>query len=312
MKRLLTFLLLPALLLLGGCSLARADAGEPAGSDRLVGFLVTQESLDLFDAEAYFEDHGDLPDGLVDSDAGQGRLYAELETFSFSDSTGTVHESARYVFPCESVAYAYVAVYDIDAPDYDRTGSSGNCETLDFKNIETENGREVSVHGTARVTPEIFLQGDIFQMNPVYQSPGGSIYACEGSSISSDFSGTGEQFTITKTDTETITLNGKTEQYDAEVSFTLKLEYAPEEIVVRQVGADNVPLTKDAYQPGALPESLTLESGTEYLVVETCWPDGNGNAAVTRELVEPNMSSFSTDYARDGFFQKQHTTLIWP
>ena len=64
MKRLFTLFLIPALLLLGGCSLARADAGEAAGKDRLVGFLISQDTLNLFDADAYLADHfGDFSGG---------------------------------------------------------------------------------------------------------------------------------------------------------------------------------------------------------------------------------------------------------
>ena len=83
MKRPLALLLIPALLLLGGCSLAREDAGEAADQDRLVGFLISQDPLNLFDADAYIADHfGGFSDGEVvldgsDSAGYQGKLYAE-------------------------------------------------------------------------------------------------------------------------------------------------------------------------------------------------------------------------------------------
>ena len=315
MKRLFTLFLIPALLLLGGCSLAREDAGEAAGQDRLVGFLVSQDSLNLFDADAYLADHfGDFSGGEVvldgsDSADYQRKLYAEPESYSFTDSAGTVHEAARYVFPGDYVAYAYALVYD--APGFDQTYAQ-NLSTVNFKSIETDSGWEIAVQGTARVTPEISLRSEIFQMNPVYQSPDGRIFACEGNSFSADFSTPGEKCTTTQSDTASITGGGKTESYDAEVAFTLSVEFAPEEIVVRQVAEDKTPLSEASYLPGQLPESLTLESGTAYLVVETHARDADGNPVVTRELVEAGAEGFSTGYAVDGFCEWQPTALVWP
>ena len=315
MKRLLALLLIPALLLLGGCSLAREDAGKAAGQDRLVGFLVSQDSLNLFDADAYLADHFDgFSDGEVvldgsDSDGYQGKLYAEPESYAFTDSAGTVQESARYVFPGDYVAYAYALVYD--APGFDRTCAQ-NLSTVNFKNIETDGGWEVAVQGTARVTPEISLRSGIFQMNPVYQSPDGRIYACEGHSFSADCSTPGEKFTTTQSETASITGDGRTESYDAEVAFTLSVEYAPEKIVVRQVAGDDTPLSEASYQPGQLPDTMAPEPGTAYLVVETHARDADGNPDVTRELVEAGAEGFSTGYAADGFCEWQQTELIWP
>lgn len=315
MKRPLALLLIPALLLLGGCSLAREDAGAATGEDRLVGFLISQGSLNLFDADAYLADHlGDFSSGEVVLDGSgsadyQGKLYAEPESYSFTDSAETVHEAARYVFPGDYVAYAYVLVYD--APGFDQTYAQ-NLSTVNFKSIETDSGWEVAVQGTARVTPEISLWSEIFQMNPVYQSPDGRIYACEGHSFSADFSTPGEKFTTTQSDTASITGGGETESYDAEVAFTLSVAFAPEEIVVRQVAGDETPLSEASYLPGQLPESLTLEPGTAYLVVETHSRDADGNPVVTRELVECGAEGFSTGYAVDGFYEWQQTALVWP
>ncbi len=315
MKRLLALFLIPALLLLGSCSLAREDAGEAADQDRLVGFLISQDTLNLFDADAYLADHFDgFSDGEVvldssDSAGYQGKLYAEPESYTFTDSDGTMHKSSRYVFPGDYVACAYALVYD--APGFDRTYAQ-NLNTVNFQSIETGSGWEVTVQGTARVTPEISLRSEIFQMNPIYQSPDGRIYACEGHSFSADFSTPGEKFTTTQSETASITGEGRTESYDAEVAFTLSVEYAPEEIVIRQVAGDDSPLSETSYRPGQLPDTLTLEPGTAYLVVETHARDADGNPVVTRELVETGAAGFSTGYAAEGFYEWQQTELIWP
>ena len=43
--------------LLGGCRLAVEAEELPSGRDRLIGVFVTPEHLDLFNAEAFFNDH---------------------------------------------------------------------------------------------------------------------------------------------------------------------------------------------------------------------------------------------------------------
>ena len=66
--------------LLGGCQLAREDAGANAIQDRLIGVFVTTDYIDLFDAEGYLNENlkgfqnGNV---IVDGDTRryEGRLY---------------------------------------------------------------------------------------------------------------------------------------------------------------------------------------------------------------------------------------------
>ena len=66
-------LFLALALLLSGCSLAREDAPEETGTDpgdKLIGAFVTTEHLDLFDFEAYLNDHLNevLDGGVIEGD----------------------------------------------------------------------------------------------------------------------------------------------------------------------------------------------------------------------------------------------------
>ena len=97
----LTLCILLTAFALGCTNLVRfttpSDSGEEApSSDRLVGVLITDEYLDLFDTEGYISDHfRELDSGKeiaeAESSRYQGRLYAVLHnrgTSSVTDTSG--------------------------------------------------------------------------------------------------------------------------------------------------------------------------------------------------------------------------------
>ena len=97
----LTLCILLTAFALGCTNLVRfttpSDSGEEApSSDRLVGVLITDEYLDLFDTEGYISDHfRELASGKeiaeAESSRYQGRLYAVLHnrgTSSVTDTSG--------------------------------------------------------------------------------------------------------------------------------------------------------------------------------------------------------------------------------
>lgn len=304
MKRVFILFLLFAAIL-SGCSLAQPDEG---GRDVLVGFLATRDPLDLFDWEGYFEDHPEAMNGgeIAVDKVHQGRLYGTWDPVVLSDGTETLH----CTFPLEDAFFAICALYPPvpNSLDYIFNSSSGEFLSLDISDLETENGRDVAI--TASVAAVTTTGNVRFYLNPVYQSPDGSVYALEGSGTSSDASQPGAGFSQTMEETATLTMDGDpTEAYRVSLSFSLELRSAPQSITVRQVAADGTPLSEDAYTPGALPEALTPEGDCAYLVIETQRED----STVDRALAEAGEGAFSTEYAKkDGLITRQQTNLNWP
>lgn len=304
MKRMIVLVLLLALLL-SGCSLAQR--GED-GQDVLVGFLATRKPLDLFDFAGYLKEHPEaLNGGEVSVDkAHQGRLYGSWEPEQLSDGS----ETLRCVFPVEDAFFAICAVYPPvpGSLDYIFNSSSGEFLSLDTSCVDTEAGREVTIAATvAAVTA---AAGNVtFYLNPVYQSPDGSVYVTEGSGTTSDASQPGSGFSQTLEETASISVDGDTiEAYHASLSFSLELRSAPQSVTVRQVAADGAPLSEEVYNPGALPETLAPAKDCAYLVVETRREDGT----VDRILSEAGEEALSTEYEKDGLLAKQQTNLNWP
>ena len=90
-KRIYILMSLMLLFVLSGCSLAKEDAGKEVlesdeiVQDRLIGVVVTEEHLDLFNMEAFLNDNVDkIVDGQVIEGDGsakyQDRIYNRIWT----------------------------------------------------------------------------------------------------------------------------------------------------------------------------------------------------------------------------------------
>lgn len=264
MKRVFILFLLFAAIL-SGCSLAQPDEG---GRDVLVGFLATRDPLDLFDWEGYFEDHPEVMNGgeIAVDKVHQGRLYGTWDPVVLSDGTETLH----CTFPLEDAFFAICALYPPvpNSLDYIFNSSSGEFLSLDISDLETENGREVAI--TASVAAVTTTDNVRFYLNPVYQSPDGSVYALEGSGTSSDASQPGAGFSQTMEETATLTMDGDpAEAYRVSLSFSLELRSAPQSITVRAGGRRWYASFRGRLYPRRPAEALTPEGDCAYLVIET-------------------------------------------
>jgi hypothetical protein len=79
------------------------------------------------------------------------------------------------------------------------------------------------------------------------------------------------------------------------------------------MGADGKPVSRAEYAPDAMPETLTPESDTGYLIVETHKKDAAGKSRVSREIYGADAEELTSFYAReDGICVKQGTHIAWP
>lgn len=309
MKRIIPLLLLLALSLVG-CSLAKEDAAT-SGEDRLVGFLISRESLDLFDAEAFLEDNlHKLHGGSVvldgDTSAYQGRIYAEPVEEEVTDDHGDVYRQFSYRFDIPDTFYAYYACYPLleDSLDYLANPSGGEFTELNFTCTDTE----LEVTGSATVTPDADFE--VLHMNPVFQQPDGLVYVAEGNAARCDMNREGEQWTMTNDQTLTTTIDGVSTELTSKVAFTLFVERPAKSITVRETAADGEALRAHHFLPGQLPETLELLPETAYLIVESGKTDDSGQPIVERELVERSAGMLGTTFAdENGICRRQFTSF---
>lgn len=302
----------------GAVQLARQETGEETREkDRLIGVLVTQEHLDLFDAEGYFQDHADtiLSGGELDgaqSEAYQGRLYAALRETAYPGENGEAYTAQEYVF--EGVdGYAYFcALYEDETSVYH--GSNGHEAISDGHTgiHSTDAGDSLSLEGTIYVSTT--GGADSFYYNPIYQSADGAVYAMtgQGMSFGGDF-GAGMSSSHSMKEESTVTSGQETDSVSTEIKITVCYIDPPEGVTLVQLDGDSRVLSRRDYAPGALPDTLITERDTACLLVETHGRELDGHEAVTRQLYQPGDESLYAFFCReDGVCVKQYCGLSWP
>lgn len=320
-KRIITMCLaFCSLFALTGCQLAKENAGLSNNGDRLIGVFVTKEYLDLFDMEGYLNDNiSKLTDGgenILDGNISkyQGRLYAILKTRVLTEEyTGNTTNTKEFVF--DSVdGIAYFAATVPATEDEDSFITSGSDEGISDGHSSYICGDEeesITLEGT--IYGSIGHAGNDFYINPIFQSADGSVYATAGSGyMMNGIQGEGAVFSRTLDETTTITENGKTKLRSFSIKISLSMMYAPEKITIIQMNQDSNIVFQNEYTPGEVPESLTMEMDTAYLIVETYKRDYDGNLFVTRSLTDRSEETIETYYRRDdGICVKEWTQVNW-
>ena len=344
MKKLIVFLLAASLLLTCGCSLAKPEEelnGSFTTEDSLIGVLVTNEHLDLFDMEAWLNDNintiakgGETVIG-GDTSQYQGRIYAKPVEKEWTASDGSTQTTTEYEFPEELNGHAFLcptltdergehytsSSHDevfADSHVHIKSGDAGNAVELtatiyyDPLTIPKESITELHEDGTE--TP---AQHIAFYHNPIYQTPEGDVYVVSGSgsaySAGPGVGFYGEQGTYFFHETKSVTINGKTEELKNAVSITMHAVRYAEKIVVHEMREDNKLLRTAEYSHGDFPRELTVGSDAAYVIIETHSMDENGEVMVNRQICTADSEEESFDVfvpLNNGYVSKQQTKVI--
>lgn len=303
---------------LSGCQLAREDAAEGAGNDRLVGVFVTSEYLDLFDFEGYLNDNlQNFSGGEITLDGNgeqyQGRLYAVLQDRTLTSDSGKQSTIQEFVFPdVDGITYFAAKIPATD--ESESFISSGSDEAISDGHVGLSYGDEedkITLDGTIYLSPS--SDQCAFYVNPVYQTKDGSVYAVSGNGMEmSGIQDEGMAMSQTLDESTVITENGKSKTMTTSVKISFSLLLPPETVVVLQMDSDSNAVSRVAYTPSELPDTLKPETATAYILVETYKHDASGAEIVTRELFSSQNETMTSFYARsDGVCVKQWTTLEW-
>lgn len=307
-KNKIAVLLAALLLSLTGCQLAQPDSAAQ-GQDRLVGMLVTEEALDLFDFEAYVQDHaGQLVHGgeLTEADMQpyEGRLYATLTSKTLYSDDGSTAQTREYVFEGVNGISCFAAAVPATETETSYLATISDAALSDGQmNLSyTDAGYDIDLTATIYVSPQSYMT---FYFNPVYQTPDGQVYAVSGSCISSDL--TSGEVSHTLEEESTLTENGASTGQRTSVKISIAAMDPPETIVLLQMDESAQVLSQETYSPEALPEEWTLDAETAYLIAET-----HSGSRVTRELLDRDAEALKTFRCReDGVCVEQYTALIW-
>lgn len=299
--------------LLAGCSLARADMQTDASQDRMIGALITDSPLDLFDMEGYIGSHiSSLGDGdeVVMKDTGKygGKLYATIKKNKSKDpSDWDISFKGAGGFKFLAPVWTDENGESYHASEYD---DEINDVSTDVNVSETEETKTLS--GTVYMLPNM-IDGDVgYYVNPVYQTADGEIYAVEGGgSYSSGNTSEGEQFSVGLSSETTVTENGKEKTDKSSVNVKLAVMYEPVKIRIYQMDGKNQVVKEEEYQPGKMPEKIKTEKKAEYLLVETKQRDADGKTVMKREIYGKGQEEDLETYfpLENGILSTQYTEV---
>ncbi|MDR0310365.1 MAG: hypothetical protein LBJ21_02145 [Acidobacteriota bacterium] len=281
--------------MLTGCQLAITGT-EPNVHSKEIGAFVTMEYLDL---------------------SGNEKVFAELGIRTYKDKeTGKLIEYEEYIFK-DIEGFAIYAPMMPATEERDEYAYSTIDEAFTDRHTGFGYGAENSIilRGTVN-----FLHGREITgwLHPVYQNADGSVYLMRGGGPGMSMSyggepgresGGGSIFTDT---TSSIIENGKPKSHKISVTVSFSPMYAPEKIVILQMDKDYNLILRAEYEPGTLPEELTPEEGTEYMIAEIQKHNVSGEDKTTLEVYGRGDEAIETFYARaDGICVMQHTEINW-
>lgn len=296
------------------------DASENAApsSDRLIGFLITREYLDLFDSEQFFSDNFNALIGggeISESESAkyQGRLYAtHVETSYTNDETGETDSGIEYVFEgIDGICYITPRVTDQFGTYWSLCGD--NAISDGHTNFDlTDEGESVAMEGTIYVST-CGNAGNVFYFNPVYQTPTEEVYAVSGEGEHfDDNSVAGMSMSHEIKENQASTIGDSTTSSGTEVKVTICFMDEPEKVSILQFGEGNDLLSQTEYDPGDFPDTLQVQPGTQYLIVETTTLSHEQVRNTTRELYQPEDDSLFALFRRDdGICVKKECEIDW-
>lgn len=285
-NKIIALLLILSLFTMSGCQLAIENYNDNS-NDRLVGAFITTEYLNLSDFEAQFANGNyEIENGNLkfQDNSGSGRLYAQLV-------------DGIYKFPGYEGYSCFIAEV---TQDYGETTVVYTDEIISDPKLHsgsTDNGESIEISGTIYLTPKAASKA--YYINPVYQSPDGAVYAVSGSGISNGSDMTGSDFSTKLTADTAKNENGKTESFSSSIEIVLKVVNEPGNIRILEMDSDNNIISKKSYTPAEVPDKITTNKNTEYIIIETELTTSENGKEITRKLYNKTDTDVSVLIGRD-------------
>ena len=299
LKKVLALLLLMSFVFLWGCQLAVPEgAPESVEPDPLNGVYITTEYVDLFDSDDWYPaGSGELYlDNLLNPGTTQAhRLFGEVgeDGLVFPGVTGMAlaHIYTAPENPDQENGY-WVTVADIGINHihsaYKRTDDTDACE----------------------ISGNIYYSQDagdmIFYFNPVYQTTDGKIYLLSGSGMHMSGALGGEMSQRTEASSSPGPLSDVS-GYSAAFDVTVRSVEVPKSVTLIHMSSSHAVLKKETYSTASMPQEITAEKGTAYILVESELKEGN-SITVIQPGSEPLETLKPTD---NGICDFTATEILW-
>lgn len=248
--------------------------------DRLIGTVITTESLNTFDMEAYLEENiGSIVKdenhtvNAEDKKAYNNKIYARQVIKEDTTEDGEKITHKEYVFDDDINGYW---IFDAKIPSteteesYTCLCSEGGFSNVQSKIHHTDNGLQ-EIELIADIYYSYEKWGTVFYMNPVYQESDGDIYCVEGMGYSVsgdkgsiDGNSSGSQ---TLSDKITVKENGEEVIYQSKVTINYIPVYVPVRTEFVFMNDDNKAISESEFNTHQVPSELNVPKGTEYVII---------------------------------------------
>ena len=303
MKKTAFVWMLILLLCLSGCRLAREDGAQAQSHDRLVGVFVTEEHLDLFDFEAYFQDHAnELISGgktmIEDTRGYEQRIYANME------KGGCVFEGL------DGILFASYAFREENVSGFRNAPENRVSGWVNLEESETET--VLSMDGTIYISDKIGYAQYFY--NPVWQDGEGRVYLTAGTGLSSNVTeGTGMKNWHDISDEYSLTTGGQSKSYRADIRIAIEAITLPESYSICYMDENHQKLTEAVFSPEKMPSQLQPPEGTAYLMVESTSHRRDGTEFVSRQIFSREEDTVLEIYIpeENHICIKSNTQILW-
>ena len=300
MNKKLCVIFLVLALLLSGCQLAKPEVEGQPEKDILVGVMLTEEYLDLFDWESFLQNNfNQLDDGMI----------SEQESVKYSDRIWAEADGkGGYVFPnVEGILFvSYLVSPDGSKENAYWSGEAQNgiCE-VSFGHHSGDNSQELNLSGTvyfSNTHPHPCLY-----FNPVYQTADGKLYLVAGQGTSFD-GALASTATTTLKEEVTRTENGEESTHKTLVTVTMEGVYPAHSLVVLQMDAENHVLKAITLNPDETIPELNIDASCAYILLEEHTSDG-----IRRSLYEKDSNAlYFFRELENKLSTKARINLVWP
>ena len=277
MKRNLFFFLILTTMLftISGCQLATAGS---SGEGQLVGYYITAASI-------------------VDRADEDGKIYAEAAENG---------KEVTYTFPgIDGVPFCNLSTGDatiasVPSPHDTAVQEKHITWSLDGKK------ENVNLEGTFYISTALGYY--TCHKNPMYQDGEGTLYLVPAEGPSAQMDREGTVLTTTDSATTTETQSKKATEKAVHVQLHIVAKAPSDHVVWCQMSADNRQLSRVEYSADQVPETLTPEADTDFLIVET-YHQGQLAGRTLYQRADAAISTFQLQSG--GWFDALYTEILW-
>ena len=126
-----------------------------------------------------------------------------------------------------------------------------------------------------------------FYMNPVYQSPDGSVYLISGNGTAMNSVSAGIVMSTKLSEEYKTTINGEEKKGGGSVEISFATAYVPTLLRVIEMDGEGNVVSVSELEPTRLPESYSPHESTAYIIAESVAIKGGGEEVTQRSFIEP-------------------------